>query len=394
VAEIVFDDVSKRYADGTAAVTRLSLRVADGEFMILVGPSGCGKTTALRMVAGLEEVSEGQLRIGGDVVNERAPKDRDVAMVFQTYALYPQMSVRANMGFALKLAKVPRREIDAKVREAAEILDLTKHLDRKPRQLSGGQRQRVAMGRAIVRTPKAFLMDEPLSNLDAKLRVEMRASIARIQRRLGTTTLYVTHDQVEAMTLGDRVAVMRDGVLQQVGPPKELYDAPVNLFVAGFLGSPPMNFVEGTLDGRRLQLPFGEAELPDERLRQIGANGTGTREVIAGLRPENFDDAALIDRAHCGAGLELTARPDLVEELGGEMLVHLPAPGVHPGGAPQLHDGRENGSRDPGNLSEQIVARLGSASDARRGEPLRLWLNTNGVELFDPTSGENLRMRS
>src|SRR3982075_1867287 len=241
MAEIEFDDVTKRYPDGFEAVKHFNLDVADGELMILVGPSGCGKSTALRMVAGLEDISDGELKIGGQVVNDRAPKDRDIAMVFQSYALYPHMTVRENMGFALKLAKTPQATIKEKVEEAARILDLTQHLDRRPANLSGGQRQRVAMGRAIVRDPSAFLMDEPLSNLDAKLRVQMRAEVSRLQDQLGTTTVYVTHDQTEAMTLGDRVAVMRAGVLQQVGPPQELYDDPHNLFVAGFIGSPGMN---------------------------------------------------------------------------------------------------------------------------------------------------------
>src|SRR5829696_5488444 len=248
MADIVLDNVTKTYSDGYTAVKDLNLEIADGEFMILVGPSGCGKSTALNMIAGLEDISAGELRIGGEVVNKKAPRDRDIAMVFQSYALYPHMTVRDNIAFALKLAKRPKEEIDAKVNEAAEILDLQNHLERKPANLSGGQRQRVAMGRAIVRSPKAFLMDEPLSNLDAKLRVQMRTEVSRIQKRLGTTMVYVTHDQTEAMTLGDRVAVMRAGVIQQVDSPKVLYDDPANLFVAGFIGSPAMNFVPARLE--------------------------------------------------------------------------------------------------------------------------------------------------
>src|SRR6187200_3121713 len=255
MAEITFENVWKRYPDGFEAVKDMNLEIGDGEFVILVGPSGCGKSTALRMIAGLEDISEGDLKIGGEVVNDLAPKDRDIAMVFQNYALYPHMTVRENMGFALKLAKTDKAEIDSKVEEAARILDLEQHLDRKPANLSGGQRQRVAMGRAIVRNPSAFLMDEPLSNLDAKLRVQMRTEVSRIQSRLGTTTVYVTHDQTEAMTLGDRVAVMRAGVLQQVAKPMELYNQPVNLFVAGFIGSPSMNFMPATLDGDTLRIP-------------------------------------------------------------------------------------------------------------------------------------------
>src|SRR5436309_9729025 len=267
MADIRFQDITKRYPDGFEAVKHLNLDVPDGQLMILVGPSGCGKSTALRMVAGLEDISDGELIIGNEVVNDKAPKDRDIAMVFQNYALYPHMSVRDNMGFALKLAKVPQEEINRKVLEAAKILDLEQHLDRKPANLSGGQRQRVAMGRAIVRDPSAFLMDEPLSNLDAKLRVQMRTEISRIQQQLKTTTIYVTHDQTEAMTLGDRIAVMRAGLLQQVGPPSELYTRPNNLFVAGFIGSPSMNFLPAEIEGESVRLPFGTLPLPD-RLRR------------------------------------------------------------------------------------------------------------------------------
>src|ERR671922_1355184 len=266
MAEITFENVWKRYPDGFEAVKDMNLEIRDGEFMILVGPSGCGKSTALRMIAGLEDITSGELIIGGERVNDLAPRDRDIAMVFQNYALYPHMTVRDNMGFALKLAKADRAEIDQKVTEAARILDLEQHLERKPANLSGGQRQRVAMGRAIVRDPKAFLMDEPLSNLDAKLRVQMRTEVARIQSRLGTTTVYVTHDQTEAMTLGDRVAVMRSGLLQQVGSPNELYSNPVNLFVAGFIGSPAMNFMPGRLEGDTVKLPFGDMPLPQKVL--------------------------------------------------------------------------------------------------------------------------------
>src|ERR671916_2208543 len=264
MAEITLNKITKRHPDGTEAVKQVDLEIGDGEFMILVGPSGCGKSTALRMIAGLEEISEGDLIIGGERVNELGPRERDIAMVFQNYALYPHMTVRDNMGFALKLAKEDQGEIDKRVTEAARILDLEKHLDRKPANLSGGQRQRVAMGRAIVRSPKAFLMDEPLSNLDAKLRVQMRTEVSRIQQRLGTTTVYVTHDQVEAMTLGDRVAVMRGGIIQQVDSPKELYEEPANLFVAGFIGSPSMNFLPGQLSGGGAPVTApGETQLPD-----------------------------------------------------------------------------------------------------------------------------------
>src|SRR5437588_2978542 len=322
MAEIEFDDVTKRYDDGFEAVKHFNLDIHDGELMILVGPSGSGKSTALRMVAGLEDISEGDLKIGDRVVNDRAPKDRDIAMVFQNYALYPHMTVRENMGFALKLAKVPQAEIDQKVTEAARVLDLEAHLDRKPANLSGGQRQRVAMGRAIVRSPKAFLMDEPLSNLDAKLRVQMRTEISRLQQQLGTTTIYVTHDQTEAMTLGDRIAVMRAGILQQVGSPIDLYEHPNNLFVAGFIGSPSMNFLAGEIEGDNVKLPIGSVRIPDELRRRLesGAGG-GRRGVIAGLRPEHFDDASLVkDRDR---GVTFKAKIDVLESMGSEFYAYF-----------------------------------------------------------------------
>src|ERR1700749_4032491 len=296
MAEITFQNIWKRYPDGFEAVKDMNLEIKDGEFMILVGPSGCGKSTALRMVAGLEGISDGALIIGGGRVNELAPRDRDIAMVFQNYALYPHMTVRENMGFALKLAKTDKGEIDRKVDEAAKILELQQHLERKPANLSGGQRQRVAMGRAIVRDPKAFLMDEPLSNLDAKLRVQMRTQVARIQQQLGTTMVYVTHDQTEAMTLGDQVAVMRAGIVQQVDTPKALYEEPKNLFVAGFIGSPAMNFLPARLEGDTIRLPFGEATITDDLRRRLQAapgGHKGGQDVIAGVRPEHFEDAAI-----------------------------------------------------------------------------------------------------
>src|SRR3954462_3509362 len=282
MADIKLENVTKRYPDGYEAVRDMSLDVKDGEFMILVGPSGCGKTTALRMIAGLEDITDGELKIGGNVVNQLSPKDRDIAMVFQNYALYPHMSVRDNMGFALRLAGTDKEDINKRVEEAARILDLEPHLERKPSQLSGGQRQRVAMGRAIVRDPAAFLMDEPLSNLDAKLRVQMRTEVARLQQQLGTTMIYVTHDQTEAMTLGDRVAVIRAGIIQQVDTPKVLYDDPANLFVAGFIGSPSMNFLPARLEGDTIKLPFGETAISDSMRARIKGDGAA-RDVIAGV---------------------------------------------------------------------------------------------------------------
>src|SRR6201991_702336 len=293
MSEIVLEGVTKVFDDGYEAVKDMNLDIGDGEFMILVGPSGCGKSTALRMIAGLEDVTEGDLVIGGDVVKDLPPKDRDIAMVFQNYALYPHMTVRDNMGFALKLAKADKSEIDQKVGEAAKILDLEQHLERKPANLSGGQRQRVAMGRAIVRDPKAFLMDEPLSNLDAKLRVQMRTEVARIQRRLGTTMVYVTHDQTEAMTLGDRVAVMRAGLIPQGDAPSVLYEHPENLLVAGFIGSPAMNFVPARIEGDTITLPFGDAPMSAEIRQKLQSSQGGGRDVIAGVRPEHFEDARL-----------------------------------------------------------------------------------------------------
>ena len=292
MAEIVLDKVTKSYADGFEAVKEADFTIGDGEFFILVGPSGCGKSTLLNMIVGLEDISSGEMRVDGERVNDVDPKDRNMAMVFQSYAIYPHMTVRENMAFPLKLRKVDKAEITQKVEEAAGLLELTEHLDRKPANLSGGQRQRVAMGRAIVRDPAAFLMDEPLSNLDAKLRVQMRTTISRLQQRLGTTTVYVTHDQVEAMTLGDRVAVLRRGEVQQVASPRELYSNPANLFVAGFIGSPAMNLLPGELDGSSLHLPMVDVELPDEVLSRMVDGASG--KVIAGLRPESFEDAALV----------------------------------------------------------------------------------------------------
>ena len=315
MAEIEFDDVTKRYPDGFEAVKGMNLEIRDGEFVILVGPSGCGKSTALRMIAGLEDISEGDLKIGGEVVNDLAPKDRDIAMVFQNYALYPHMSVRENMGFALKLRKEKPEVIKQRVEEAAKTLDLEQHLDRKPANLSGGQRQRVAMGRAIVREPKAFLMDEPLSNLDAKLRVEMRAAVSRLQQDLGTTTVYVTHDQTEAMTLGTRVAVMRAGLLQQVDAPRELYANPRNLFVAGFIGSPAMNFFGGVLENNAVRTPMGEVPLSDETRRKLEQHGTGSRNVVVGVRPEDFEDAALRPRGPSGLHVRRRHRAHRVDGL-------------------------------------------------------------------------------
>jgi multiple sugar transport system ATP-binding protein len=391
MAEIQFDDVTKRYADGFEAVKHLNLDVPDGELMILVGPSGCGKSTALRMVAGLEDISDGELKIGGEVVNQLAPKDRDIAMVFQNYALYPHMTVRDNMGFALKLAKTPAEEINRKVEEAAKILDLEQHLDRKPANLSGGQRQRVAMGRAIVRSPSVFLMDEPLSNLDAKLRVQMRTEISRIQQRLETTTIYVTHDQTEAMTLGDRIAVMRAGILQQVGPPSDLYGYPKNLFVAGFIGSPSMNFLAGEIDGDSVKLPIGSVRIPDELRRRMGSGpGGGRRGVIAGLRPEHFEDASLV--ADAGRGITFKAKIDVLESMGSEFYAYFVVASERVASTELEELAEDAGSVDLPSTSDgtQVTARLGADSKVRHGAEAELWFDSNHLQLFDAESGESL----
>ncbi|KRQ23854.1 sn-glycerol-3-phosphate ABC transporter ATP-binding protein UgpC [Mycobacteroides chelonae] len=392
MAEIVLDQVSKTYADGSAAVQDVSLNIADGEFIILVGPSGCGKSTTLNMIAGLEDISSGELTIAGERVNEKAPKDRDIAMVFQSYALYPHMTVRQNIAFPLTLTKMSKADVNAKVEEAAKILDLTDYLDRKPANLSGGQRQRVAMGRAIVRSPKAFLMDEPLSNLDAKLRVQMRTEIARLQKRLGTTTVYVTHDQTEAMTLGDRVVVLRAGKVQQVGAPQELYDTPANLFVAGFIGSPAMNFFPATLTDIGVQLPFGEVTLEASVYANVSAKKAGVlgSDVIVGIRPEQFEDAALVDTYKRITGLTLTVNADLVESLGSDKYVHFTTEGgaAHSDELAELAQEAGVAGAD----ENEFVARLSAASKVVEGQPVELIIDTGKLVIFDAASGENISL--
>ena len=390
MAEIALEHITKRYGDGYEAVKDLNLDVADGEFMILVGPSGCGKSTALRMVAGLEDITDGELKIGGQVVNNRAPKDRDIAMVFQNYALYPHMTVRENMGFALKLAKAPDEEINKKVSEAARILDLEQHLDRKPANLSGGQRQRVAMGRAIVRNPSAFLMDEPLSNLDAKLRVQMRTEISRIQQRLETTTIYVTHDQTEALTLGDRIAVMRAGILQQVGSPADLYAHPDNLFVAGFIGSPSMNFLPGEIDGDSLKLPIGDVPLTDSLRKRLSSGpGGGRKGVIVGLRPEDFEDATIIQDS--SRGITFHTKIDVLESMGSEFYAYFNVESEKVSSRELEELANDAGAADlPSQEGSQVVARLEAASRVRQGQEAELWFNTNHLHLFDPETGQSL----
>jgi len=393
VAEVVFDEVTKVYDDGTKAVDSLDLDVADGEFVVLVGPSGCGKTTALRMGAGLEEISGGVVRIGDRVVNYVPSRDRDIAMVFQSYALYPHLSIYDNIAFGLKVKKVPKQEIDRRVQNAAKILGLEPYLKRKPRALSGGQRQRVAMGRAIVREPAAFLMDEPLSNLDAKLRVQMRAEIAGLQRSLETTTIYVTHDQVEAMTMGDRVAVMRKGRLQQVADPQTLYDHPVNIFVGGFIGSPAMNMIEATLERRNggLAAKVGEQEIPitsEEVAQRPGLARYVDRDVVLGVRPEDLEDAALAPESRA----RLRGTTELTEALGSEIVVHFEIPAKH-----AVTDEVRELAEDVGDearvdqLAEEntatLVGRFGPRSRVREGDKVEVAVDTRALHFFDPETG-------
>jgi multiple sugar transport system ATP-binding protein len=390
MASIVLDHVTKRFPDGSVVVDDVSLDIADGEFVILVGPSGSGKSTCLNMIAGLEDITEGELRIGGRVVNQLAPKDRDIAMVFQDYALYPHMTVRNNMAFALKLAKVDRAEIDRKVEEAAQLLQLTPLLDRKPANLSGGQRQRVAMGRAIVRSPQAFLMDEPLSNLDAKLRVQTRTTVARLQSRLATTMVYVTHDQTEALTLGDRVAVLRTGVIQQFGTPQELYERPSNLFVAGFIGSPSMNFLPATLDDGRLRTAVGDITLPAEVQAKVEKAGAGP-DLIMGIRPEHLKDAALVGDQRAN-GHTFSATIDVLESLGSDLYVYFLVPGEKATARELEEIAADTGASDAPGATDQAVARLDPASGAREGHELKLWFDPHKIHLFNPHGGAHLTL--
>ena len=395
MAEVEFSDVAKVFPDGTRAVSDLSLQAQDGEFMVLVGPSGCGKTTALRMVAGLEDISEGEIKIGERVVNDMPSRDRDIAMVFQSYALYPHLTVFDNIAFSLRLRKEKKSEIDKRVREAARILDLEPFLDKKPRALSGGQRQRVAMGRAIVRQPAAFLMDEPLSNLDAKLRVQMRAEISKLQRDLGVTTIYVTHDQVEAMTMGDRVAVMRRGELQQVAPPQELYDRPLNLFVGGFIGSPAMNLLEATLErvdgGLAAVLGDQRIRLDDECLDvRPGLKDYEGRTVVLGIRPEQLEDAAIARESP--EDRRLRGEVELREALGSELMVHFRV-----NAPPAMTQEVKELAEDAGTTAEEltggderqtvVVGRFGPDSPVRTGETAEVAVDTRALHFFDTQTG-------
>jgi multiple sugar transport system ATP-binding protein len=392
MAGVTFEDVSKIYPDGTRAVNDIDLEIEDAEFMVLVGPSGCGKTTALRMVAGLEDISEGVLRIGDRVVNHVASKDRDIAMVFQSYALYPHLTVYDNIAFGLKLKKVPKDEIEKRVNDAAHVLGLENFLKRKPRALSGGQRQRVAMGRAIVRNPQAFLMDEPLSNLDAKLRVQMRAEIAKLQSDLGVTTIYVTHDQIEAMTMGDRVAVMRKGELQQVAPPQELYDRPVNIFVGGFIGSPAMNMIEATLErangGLAAAIGSQTVALGDETLSARPAlKEYEGKHVILGIRPEDLEDAEL--ESDTPADRRIKGEVLLREALGSEILVHftIDAEAAETDETRELQ--RDAGTEEVPALEEGVtmVGKLGARSRISQGDTAEVAVDTRALHFFDPESG-------
>ena len=384
MAAIEIRNLVKQYPNGYRGVDDVTLDIADGEFMILVGPSGCGKSTLLRMIVGLEDISSGELRIGGQRVNEKAPRERNLSMVFQNYALYPHLTVFENIAFPLRLSKgLSEDEVRKRVHEAADLLELEELLERKPSQLSGGQRQRVAMGRAIVRQADAFLFDEPLSNLDAKLRGQMRTEISRMQRRLGTTTVYVTHDQVEAMTLGDRIAVMRKGVLQQVGSPRELYEQPANLFVAGFIGSPPMNFLPVRISGNALETTFGRIPLPAGVADRAGRSDV----LLAGIRPEHFEDAALVDDDKRERGVTMDVQVDVTEWLGNELYAYIlyDAP---PDIAHQLADlSRELDSEQ---LHTQLVVALDPMSGICDGQQAQLWFNPARMHLFDPKTGENL----
>jgi multiple sugar transport system ATP-binding protein len=382
MAAISMNNIVKQYGDGFPAVNDVSIDVEDGEFMILVGPSGCGKSTLLRMIVGLEDITSGDMLVGEKRVNDLAPRDRNLSMVFQNYALYPHLTVYENIAFPLRLAKADNETVDKKVRAASKTLELDEHLDRKPGNLSGGQRQRVAMGRAIVRDADAFLFDEPLSNLDAKLRGQMRTEIARLQKRLGITTVYVTHDQTEAMTLGDRVAVLKRGILQQLATPRELYENPVNLFVAGFIGSPPMNFLPATVEGTTVQLPFGSVEIPADKARQ--AEGKGL--LIAGIRPEYFEDASGLDSAKT-SGHTFRAQVDVVEWLGNEAYAYVPfeAPTEVKEQLAQLEKDLDSEA-----LRTQLIVALDSTSRIAAGDDAEIYVNSDRMHLFDPATGENL----
>ena len=394
MAEVTLEDVSKVYGEDVVAVRDMSLDIQDGEFVVLVGPSGCGKSTVLRMIAGLEEITGGRVFIGDELVNDLPPRERDVAMVFQNYALYPHMNVRENMGFALKLRKMDKAEIARRVEEAARILSIEQFLNRKPRALSGGQRQRVALGRAIVREPRAFLMDEPLSNLDAKLRVQMRTEIRKLHNRVGTTTIYVTHDQTEAMTMADRIVVLKDGVVQQVASPQEMYERPVNVFVAGFIGSPAMNFIRARLerDNGRLAATFGRTRIPLSRDLKSYAG----KEVVLGIRPEHIEDAQLAEgiAGSANAPNTIEVEPQVIESMGSEKYVYFEVPeeqAAHLDSLEEIAGGDgAGGTGSADDFGGMMVARVSVESAARRDEKIRLAVDASKIQLFDPDTEKNL----
>jgi multiple sugar transport system ATP-binding protein len=386
MASITLKNIVKKYGDGFPAVNGVSLDIADGEFVILVGPSGCGKSTLLRMIVGLEDITEGDLFIGDQQVNDKAPRDRNLAMVFQNYALYPHLSVFENIAFPLRLHKMPDEEIKRKVEEAADLLDLREHLPRKPAQLSGGQRQRVAMGRALVRDADAFLFDEPLSNLDAKLRGQVRTEISRIQSRLDMTTVYVTHDQVEAMTLGDRVAVLRKGLLQQIDSPRTLYEQPLNLFVAGFIGSPSMNFMPAWVEGSKLRLPIGDIDITPA----IAETVAGHDVLIAGVRPEHFEIAEKVPEDKRASGLSFRAHVDVTEWLGSEQFAYIPFDAPPEVSEPLAELAEELDSEQ---IRAQLVVSVDAETYVEEGKDADLWLDHSRMHLFEPRTGENLTHR-
>ena len=392
MAEVTLEGVSKVYGEDVVAVRDISLDIRDGEFVVLVGPSGCGKSTVLRMIAGLEEITSGKVFIGNEVVNDLPPRDRDVAMVFQNYALYPHMNVRENMGFALKLRKMDRAEIARKVEEVARILSIESFLDRKPRALSGGQRQRVALGRAIVREPQAFLMDEPLSNLDAKLRVQMRTEISKLHNRIGTTTIYVTHDQTEAMTMADRIVILKDGVVQQVARPQEMYEQPANVFVAGFIGSPAMNFIRARLEPANggLNAAFGRTRIP---LSYEELESYAGKELVLGIRPEHIEDAGLVGDVAAGADAPNTIEiePQVIESMGSEKYVYFELPKsqtAHLDSVEKTTGEGAEGARAADDFGDMMVARVSAESAVRRGEAMLPAVDPSRIHLFDAGTGE------
>jgi multiple sugar transport system ATP-binding protein len=387
VATISLNKLTKRRPDGIAAVRALTLDIVDGEFFVFTGPSGCGKSTVLNMIAGSEDVSEGEIRIDGEVVNQLSPKDRAIAMIFQGNALYPHMTVRQNMSVAAQLAHTSKVEIDRRVTEAAAILGLTRYLDGEPLNLAADQQVQVEMGRAAVRKPKAILMDEPLSNLDTGLRVRMRATVSRLQKHLDVTTVYVTSDQIEAMALGDRIVVLRFGQMQQIGTPQQLYELPVNMFVAGFIGSPMMNFMAGRLEGAMLQLPIGEVQLPALTLQRMDRDRVA-RDVIVGIRPEDCQAAALLDPEKRQQNSVIRLKPEIVESVGSHVFAYFPIPRPNPRPLVKAEQvAREIGAEDPVGATGELVARLSRATTALEGTPIDLCFNIQKLHLFDPTTG-------